>query len=307
MEITKKKIVPVIFGLSGYYLKNEEIKIIKQNKIFGYIFFKRNIINFSQFKNLINHIKSISIDKPLMMIDHEGGRVNRFSNFFSQKKYTGSYFGNLYKFNKKKFYEEVKFFVKFNVNVLKNFGIDTIAYPVVDLSYNKTHNVIGDRSFSDKVEIVNNLSKLFVAEYQKRGINCVSKHAPGHGLATKDSHYSLPIVNESYEHLLKYDLKCFKNLRSKFIMTAHIKYNSLDKILATFSKKIINLIRKETKFKGMIMTDDICMKALKENLYFRVTQPLIAGCDIILHCNGNINEMKKIISILNIWMNQKIK
>ena len=86
MEITKKKIVPVIFGLSGYYLKNEEIKIIKQNKIFGYIFFKRNIINFSQFKNLINHIKSISIDKPLMMIDHEGGRVNRFSNFFSQKK-----------------------------------------------------------------------------------------------------------------------------------------------------------------------------------------------------------------------------
>ena len=90
-------------------------------------------------------------------------------------------------------------------------------------------------------------------------------------------------------------------------MTAHIKYNSLDKILATFSKKIINLIRKETKFKGMIMTDDICMKALKENLYFRVTQPLIAGCDIILHCNGNINEMKKIISILNIWMNQKIK
>ena len=82
------------------------------------------------------------------------------------------------------------------------------------------------------------------------------------------------------------------------MMTAHVKYNQIDDKVATYSKKIISLIRKKIKFKGVIMTDDICMKALNQSLNYRVTQPLLAGCDIILHCNGNINEMEQIISIL---------
>ena len=83
-------------------------------------------------------------------------------------------------------------------------------------------------------------------------------------------------------------------------MTAHIKYKNFDDEIATYSKKIISLLKKQYKFKGLIMTDDICMKALKEPLYKKVSQPLIAGCDVILHCDGNIDEMKKIISILTI-------
>ena len=297
MEIVKKKVIPVIFGLNGYNLTKDEIKIISENKIFGFIIFKRNILNFEQLKKLIEHVKILSLNTPIIMIDHEGGRVNRFNSIFDQKKYTGLYFGKLFKFNKAKFYAEAKNFINFNTNIFKYLGINTIAYPVTDLTYSKTHSVIGDRSFSSTVDTVNKLSKFFINEYQKLGINCISKHVPGHGLAIKDSHLELPVVKESYPFLMENDFKCFQNLNPKFMMTAHIKYNSLDNKLATYSKKIISIVRKKIKFKGLIMTDDICMKALKESLYFKVTQPLLAGCDIILHCNGNNNEMKKIISI----------
>ncbi len=299
MAVIKNKVIPTILGLKGFYLTKEEIKLISKNQIYGFIFFKRNILNLEQLKNLINHIKILSINKPIIMIDHEGGRVNRFKDIFNQKKYTSLYFGNLYRFNKKKFLKEARYFVNFNVNIFKFLGINTVAYPVADLTYKKTHNVIGDRSFSNQVSIVNKLSKFFINEYQKNGINCISKHVPGHGLSIKDSHSTLPVVKETYHHLLNNDFKCFENLNSKFIMTAHIKYKSIDNKLATYSKKIISIIRKKIKFTGIIMTDDICMKALKESLSYKISQPLLAGCDIILHCNGNINEMKKIISILN--------
>ena len=306
MAAFKNKIIPVIFGLHGQFLNNDEIKLIKNNKIYGFIIFERNILNLVQLKKLIKHIKSISPNDPLIMIDHEGGRVNRFNKIFSQKKYTAEYFGKLYLTDRKNFYKETSNFIDFNVGIFKFLGIDTIAYPVADLKYKKTHKVIGDRSFSNNPKIVNKLCEYFIEKYQDKGINCIAKHAPGHGLAVVDSHFKLPIVEENKENLFKKDFLCFKNLRSKFLMIAHIKYIFLDFKIATYSSKILTLIRKKINFKGLIMTDDICMKALKENLKTKVTQPLLAGCDIILHCNGNINEMKKIIGILKKWMSQKI-
>ena len=170
METIKGKVIPAIFGLKSYNLNKNEIKIISENKIFGFIFFKRNILNLNQLKSLIDHIKTLSANKPIFMIDHEGGRVNRFNHIFSQKKYTGLYFGNLYKLNKKKFFIEAKSFIDFNVNIFKYLGINTVAYPVSDLRYKKTHNIIGDRSFSNQVDIVNKLSKFFIHEYQYHGI-----------------------------------------------------------------------------------------------------------------------------------------
>lgn len=304
METFKNKIIPVIFGINGICLTKNEIDIIKNNKIYGFIFFKRNILNLSQFKILINHIKTLSQNNPVIMIDHEGGRVNRFSNLFDQQKFSAKYFGKLYNKDKKKFAEQTKYFIKFNIKIFKYLGINTIAYPVADLTYKKTHKVIGDRSFSNDPFIVNKLSRYFIHKYQSMGINCISKHVPGHGLSVVDSHYNLPIVQESYDDLNKKDLLCFKNLNSKFMMTAHIKYSSIDKKIATYSNKINNIIRNRLKFTGLIMTDDICMKALNQNIKYKTLQPLIAGYNLILHCNGNINEMKKIVSIIKKWKNQ---
>ena len=298
MEITKNKIIPVIFGLKRYCLSKREVSLIKNNNIYGFIIFQRNIFSTIQLKNLINHIKSLCKNNPIFMIDHEGGRINRFNHIFTQRKYSGNYFGNLYKLDKKKFFEEASNFIKFNINIFKYLGIDTVAYPVSDLKHKNTHKVIGDRAFSNNPKIVNYLSQFFINKYQQNGIKCISKHAPGHGLAEKDSHYDLPVVTKSLQYLEQNDFSCFEKLNSFFMMTAHVKYNQIDDKVATYSKKIISLIRKKIKFKGVIMTDDICMKALNQSLNYRVTQPLLAGCDIILHCNGNINEMEQIISIL---------
>ena len=305
METIKNKIIPVIFGLKGHTLTKKEMDIIKNNMIFGFIIFKRNILNFSQLRTLINHLKKLSLNDPIIMIDHEGGRVNRFSNLFSQRNFTAKYFGELYSNDKKKFYKTAKFFINFNSRIFNFLGINTVAYPVLDLKYNKTHKVIGDRSFSSDPNIVRKISKIFIKEYQKRGINCISKHVPGHGLSVVDSHYDLPVVKQTYNYLTKNDFSCFKNIKSKFMMTAHINFSSIDKKIATYSKKINLIIKNELNFKGKIMTDDICMKALKENIVYRTLQPLIAGYDIILHCNGNINEMEKIVSIIKKWKNQK--
>ena len=197
MEASKDKIIPVIFGLKGYALTKKEINFIKNNTIFGFIIFKRNILNFSQLRILINHLKKLSLIDPIIMIDHEGGRVNRFSNLFSQRSLSAKYFGELYSKDKKKFFKIARFFVNFNSRIFNFLGINTVAYPVLDLKYKKTHHVIGDRSFSSDPNKVKKISKVFIKEYQKRGINCISKHVPGHGLSEVDSHYDLPVVRET--------------------------------------------------------------------------------------------------------------
>ena len=111
MESSKDKIIPAIFGLKGYSLTKKEINFIKNNMIFGFIIFKRNILNFSQLRILINHLKKLSLIDPIIMIDHEGGRVNRFSNLFSQRSLSAKYFGELYCKDKKKFFKIARFFV----------------------------------------------------------------------------------------------------------------------------------------------------------------------------------------------------
>ena len=127
MGSIKNKIIPVIFGLTGYTLTNKEIDIIKNNEIFGYIIFKRNIFNTLQLQNLVSHIKILSKNNPLIMIDHEGGRVNRFSNLFNQHKFTAKFFGNLYSKNRNDFLKEAQFFINFNVKLFKHLGINTVA------------------------------------------------------------------------------------------------------------------------------------------------------------------------------------
>ena len=298
MAIIKKQVKPVIFGLSGTSLTKSEISLIKNYTPYGFIIFKRNINSLIQLKKLILSIKNYHKQSPIIMIDHEGGRINRFSEIFSQKRFSGQYFGELYKNNLKKFFKEANYFINFNTRLFKFLGINTVAYPVMDLIYKETNNVIGDRSFGNEVKTVKKIASYFISEFEKFGIFTVAKHAPGHGLALKDSHYFLPEVSKKKDYLIKNDFNCFKEAKSKFLMTAHIKYKSFDDLTATYSKKIISIIRNDLNYKGIIMTDDICMKALKGSLKYRVKQPLIAGCNIILHCNGNNSEMEKVVKYL---------
>ena len=129
--------------------------------------------------------------------------------------------------------------------------------------------------------------------FHNNGIGSVIKHIPGHGLAKVDSHHNTPIVNKKYKFLANNDFYTFKNKKAFFAMTAHIIFNQIDnKFTATHSKKIIDIVRKKIGFKNILISDDLSMKSLKGNLKENTIKTFSAGCNLALHCNGNLNEMK---------------
>ena len=140
---------------------------------------------------------------------------------------------------------------------------------------------------------LNLFGKKTIARFHRNKIATVMKHIPGHGLGYKDSHFKLPVVKKSKKFLLNNDFKIFKNKKCLFAMTAHIMFKDFDsKFTVTHSEKLINVIRSKIKFSDLIITDDISMKALPYNLKINTQKAFTAGCDIVLHCNANLKEMK---------------
>ena len=291
----------VIFGISSYQLKSAEKLILKKIKPWGIILFSRNIKNINQLKELIKDIKKIFDDKKYpILIDQEGGAVSRLNKILDSSIFSQSYFGNLFKKDKKNFNYKYKIYIDTISYILNEVGININTIPVLDVLNNYSHKVIGDRSFSTDSNIISAIGNHTIKLYNKRRIASVMKHIPGHGRARTDSHFKLPIIKSSKKDLIKKDFKPFKLSNSFFAMTAHIIYKSYDsKYSATHSKIIINdVIRKHIGFKGIIISDDISMKALKHGLIKNATKALDAGCNLILHCNGNINEMNKLMKVI---------
>ena len=180
---------------------------------------------------------------------------------------------------------------------LKKIGININTIPVLDVLRKNTNKIIGKRSFSKKKEIVKILGKITVKECQSHNILSVIKHIPGHGCSTKDSHISTPRVNLTETMLDKIDFYPFKSTSAKLAMTAHIVYSKIDsKNVSTFSNKVIKkIIRKKIGYKGILMSDDISMKALKYDLVTNAKKSLKAGCNLVLYCAGNIKDNFKLI------------
>ena len=164
----------------------------------------------------------------------------------------------------------------------------------------KTHKIIGTRSFSKNPADVIRLGKLCINLYKRNKIATVIKHIPGHGLSKSDTHYKMPIIKASKKELIKIDFKTFRACESLFAMTAHVVYLIYDpNNTATHSKIIINkVIRKHINFKGILISDDISMKSLKYDLRKNATKALHSGCNLVLHCNGNIKEMRKLAKVI---------
>ena len=181
--------------------------------------------------------------------------------------------------------------------------------PVLDVKYDFTNNVIGDRSFSTKPKIVSELGKSFCNAHKKAGVIPVIKHIPGHGASRKDSHKTTPNINMDIISLNKVDFFPFKKLNNESVaMVAHIIYSKIDKEIACYSKKVIEkIIRKKIGFKGLLISDDINMKALKGTIKDKVLSILKSGCEVILHCNGNMKEMTQIHSSIPLIKNTTLK
>jgi beta-N-acetylhexosaminidase len=282
-----------ITGIKGTKLNNLEIKFLNKYKPWGIILFSRNLKDIDQIKSLTKHVKKIFRDKNYpIMIDQEGGRVNRLSKLISFDTLTSEYFGKLYIKDKQQFNLIYKLFIDKTSYLLSQLGVNINTVPVLDLNLKGSSNIIGDRSFSKNPEIVSKIGDICIKNFKQNSIGTVIKHIPGHGLAKVDSHHFTPAINKSLNYLIKNDFSAFKQKQSLFAMTAHIVFNKIDpNNTVTHSKKMIEIIRNRIKFKNLLISDDLSMKSLKYSMKQNTTKAFKAGCDLALHCNGNLKEM----------------
>ena len=294
----KKK--AIIVSIKGINLSNKEKALLSNEKPWGLILFKRNIKSFNQIINLIKKIRKYTQDKKFpILIDEEGAKVSRMESVI-QHDFDATFFGNLYLTDQKIAIELYKTYLNSLCKKLKKIGVNVNTIPVLDVLRSNTNKIIGNRSFSKRKEIVKKLGEITINSCHKNKIIAVIKHIPGHGGATQDSHLVMPKIKLSESSLNKIDFYPFKFTSAKLAMTAHILYSKIDeKNVATFSKKIIKkIIRKKIGFKGILMSDDISMKALKYDLVTNAKKSLDAGCNLVLYCAGNIKDNLKLIKSL---------
>jgi len=282
-----------IVGIKSLKLSSNEKYFLKKFKPWGVILFSRNIRNIKQTFELTSSIRAIFNDKKYpILIDQEGGRVNRLEKIISFNNLTSEFFGNKFKKNFREFNLYYKLFIDKTSYLLKSIGVNVNTSPVLDLRIKDASNVIGDRAFSKDPKVVSKIGDYCIDYYHQNEIGTVIKHIPGHGLANVDSHHFTPIVKKRLSYLLKKDFLAFKNKKAFFAMTGHIIFSKIDKEnTVTHSKKLIRLIREKIKFKNIIISDDLSMKSLKNSLEENTIKTFKAGCNLALHCNGNLNEM----------------
>lgn len=306
-KIKKRK--SFICGIKGLKLNYNEIKFLKKHKPWGIILFSRNIKTVSQTKKLTDNIRNIFSDENYpILIDEEGGRVSRLKSIIDNSLFTAKYFGSIYKTNNKKFNLYLKIYIEQISYLLNILGININTVPVLDLNIKGMHKIIGDRAYSSNPNIVSAIGDITINNFHKNKIATVIKHIPGHGNSLVDSHKKLPIINKNKKYLIKKDFFAFKKKNSLFAMTGHLKFQKIDKnYCVTHSKILIDIIRKKIGFRNILITDDISMKSLKLPLSTNVKKAITAGCNLILHCNGNMREMKIVAKNSNYLSNFVIK
>ena len=283
-----------IVGVKSTKLSIKEKNFLKKYKPWGVILFTRNIKTIKQTTKLTTSIRKIFNDKKYpILIDQEGGRVNRLKNIALFQNLTSEFFGKKYIHNFKEFLILYKLFIDKTSYLLNLIGVNINTMPVLDLRVKGSSNIIGDRSFSKNPKIVSKIGDYCIRFFHQNSIGSVIKHIPGHGLAKVDSHFYTPVVNKKLSYLLKNDFIPFKNKKAFFAMTGHIIFNKIDsQNTVTHSKKIIKLIRNKIGFKNIIISDDLSMKSLKGSIGENTIKTFNSGCNIVLHCNGDFKEME---------------
>ena len=282
-----------ITGIKGTKLNHKEVYFLKKHKPWGVILFSRNLDNVDQIKNLTTKIKKIFKDKNYpIIIDQEGGRVNRLNKIISLENLTSEYFGKIFIDDRKEFNIIYKLFIDKLSYLLKNLGININTVPVLDLKYKGSSKIIGDRAFSKNPKVVSEIGDLCIKYFKNNSIGTVIKHIPGHGLAKVDSHHFTPIIHKRLDYLKDNDFKVFKSKNSLFAMTAHVIFDKIDpENTVTHSKKLIKIIRNQIKFRNLLVSDDLSMKSLKYSISENTRKAFASGCNLVLHCNGNLKEM----------------
>lgn len=291
------KLIPqgVILSCEKADLTSHERKFFSKTNPFGFILFSRNFVSKSQIKDLIFSLKKLTLNpNPYIFVDQEGGRVQRFKKNGFFRLPSQSVFGRIYEKNPREAKKLAFLTAKLIGCQLKEVGVDVNCSPVLDILFKYSDPIIGDRSFSSNPKIVSRLAEQYCNGYKSAGIIPIIKHFPGHGRARVDSHKTLPIVESSISCLKKIDLLPFMDLKDEiFMMLAHIVYLDIDNKVAPYSAKLKEeIINNYIKYKGLIISDDIDMRALKGSIVEKINRCYKGGCDIILYCSGKLEDMK---------------
>jgi beta-N-acetylhexosaminidase len=285
-----------IYGCSGHRLTAEERAFFAETRPWGFILFRRNVDSPDQVKALVDDLRdSIGSAEAPVLIDQEGGRVQRLGPPHWPKYPPGSAY--LKAVNDPMAARElVRLGARLMAHDLRALGITVDCVPVLDVPVPGAHDIIGDRAYAQDPATVTQLGRAAAEGLLAGGVLPIIKHIPGHGRAFADSHHDLPVVETDLATLDAWDFAPFKALSDMpMAMTAHVVFTAVDaKRPATTSKKGIRLMREHLGFSGLIMSDDLSMKALSGTLTQRAEQSLKAGCDVILHCNGDLDEMRQV-------------
>lgn len=303
VELPASQMLPVIFGCSRTTLLPEERRLFKETNPFGFILFSRNCDDPDQVRGLIMELRH-AVGRPdaPILIDQEGGRVLRLKPPHWPKHPPARVFGAMYEKNSEWGAEAMQLNARIMANELVSLGITVNCAPVVDLFVEGATPAIGDRALSRKPAAIAELARVWAETLLTNGILPVIKHFPGYGRVKEDPHLSLPVIEASRAELESEDFVPFELLKDLPLgMTAHAIFKSIDAHMPASLSPTVHqdIIRGVLGFDGLLLSDDIVMKALQGPVEDSARQVLEAGSDIVLHCNGDLKEMRAVAAALS--------
>lgn len=285
-----------IYGCAGHRLTEDERAFFGEARPWGFVLFRRNIDTPEQLRALTDALRaSIGDPEAPILIDQEGGRVQRMGPPHWPKYPPGNAYLKATD-DPLAARELARLGARLMAHDLREVGINVDLLPVLDVPVPGAHDIVGDRAYGQDQQTVTLLGRAAAEGLLAGGVLPCIKHMPGHGRAFADSHEDLPTVHADFETLDGWDFAPFKAMSDMpLAMTAHIVFTAIDrKRPATQSKKAVKMMREHLGFSGLIMTDDLSMQALSGDLGERAHLSLKAGCDVVLHCNGDMAEMQAV-------------
>ncbi|MEG6509403.1 beta-N-acetylhexosaminidase [Methyloligella sp. 2.7D] len=285
-----------IASCSGLSLTEAERRFFAESRPCGLILFARNCESPDQIRRLTDDFKTLAGSDALILIDQEGGRVQRLKPPHWRQMPPARKYGALYAKDAELGRKAAFYGARLIAEELQPLGITVNCTPVLDVPQPGAHEIIGDRAYGSDPETIANLGRAVMDGYLAGGILPVIKHVPGHGRALADSHLSLPRIDANAEELAATDFKPFQALKdAPLAMTAHVLLPAFDSHRPASISPVImaEVIRKTIGLTGLVMCDDLGMKALSGTMAEKAAAAIAAGCDVALHCSGVLSEMEE--------------
>ncbi len=300
-----------ISGCKGLSLNEDERQFFAGERPWGFILFGRNIGEEQQIADLVASLRdSIGNPNAPVLIDQEGGRVQRIRPPLVQQYPNGAAIGEIYRRDRELGLRAAWLMGRLHAFDLMRFGITVDCLPVLDVPVPGSHDVIGNRAYGHDPETVTAIGRAMGEGLKAGGMLPVMKHMPGHGRTFVDSHHNLPVVSATFEELAGSDFLPFVAMKDEVMaMSAHMVFTTIDPDNpATTSAKVVReIIRGHIGFDGLLMSDDVSMNALAGDMTARARNIISAGLDLVLHCHGIMEEMKAVADVVPVLAGESLR